>query len=887
MNTFGATRLTMRGLRLAPGVSALIAILVLVAAFLAVASPRQTNAILTATLHDYLAGSAGAVALNTEILNRSIYNPSSEGKVAAGIWPAVPSELSDIRKRLPALSDVVAPGEYAGTASGTGDGFPGSGTATTPQNIGDFEFSLEATPSLQREALLTAGRWPRRVLAGQPVEVVIAEKSAKTLHWHVGQSQRLLGTSGSRSTTVVLVGTIRPRDASSAFWGLRFNRAQLRVQVNQSDDSRRYFGTVWIDSGSWPKLAPSLSGLDISAWYGIDVKAITADRATTVATQLRQFIADQAGRNARGEDEGLTFTSELPSDLVAFAQRSGSSTALIALFELGPAGALAAVILLGLRLLEARRSSIATLVRVRGGSGWQVRVLAAAEIAVWTLPAAIIGLAVALILTPGLGTLPVAVVTAAFCALAPPVAAAVLAEPLGTRGQRSVLARAAGPVVEATVVLIAALVLVVLIARGLQAAESQADPLVELAPLLLAIAITVVLTRVLPFGLRLMSSALRRGNSAVGLVASSGLGLTRRGGVWALFALVVGVGMSVFSLTMVATQQQGVHQAALSQIGSDIVVSGGSLSAHTVKELGELPGVAASASVQTIGEQTLPSSSFTVYTIDPSALAAVQRGIDDSPLRTVRGTETVVANVDSPPATAQLDATGDTVLRLHRVGTTAVSVLLDDPSWMLLDRSELPRTGVFPTTVGVLLRLDNGASPERTASAARKLVDSNATVRTAAAAEAAILESPVAHSVNVTILAATVLTALLCLMVFVMTLAAGAADRIRRGAILRALGFDLRHTTALVFADVAPTAIIGVLAGALTGLGLAAVILHTIDPTAFIGASIPVPLVVNVPATCLVLGGFLAAAVLAATAAVMIDLARPSTAGLQTLGEER
>jgi putative ABC transport system permease protein len=185
------------------------------------------------------------------------------------------------------------------------------------------------------------------------------------------------------------------------------------------------------------------------------------------------------------------------------------------------------------------------------------------------------------------------------------------------------------------------------------------------------------------------------------------------------------------------------------------------------------------------------------------------------------------------------------------------------------------------------MRLRPGADPASTATAARRLVGSDVTVSTAAHAEATIIGSPVDRAVHLTILAATTLAIVLCLMVFLITLVAGAAERLRRGAILRALGFDRRQTAILVLADIVPLVLIGVVAGALTGIGLAAVVLHTIDPFAFIGARIPIALIVNVPTTVLVLAGFLIAAILAAAVAVILDLRRPSTAGLQTLGEER
>ncbi|HEY4224284.1 MAG TPA: FtsX-like permease family protein [Pseudolysinimonas sp.] len=886
MTRIGPARLTFRGLRVVPGVSALLAVLVLVGAFLAVGAPRQTIEILTTSLHQDLAGSAGQLALNAELTNDSVSGPDAGQNGIAPVWSHLGSRLATIRHRLSALGDIVEPGEFAGSAAGfTGKGFSGSGTPTTLTGIG-LMLTLEAAPSLHDDARLVAGRWPRRVVAGDPIEVVISATSAATLGWKIGQTQELSDEFGAEGMAVSLVGTVAPRDPAGAFWGLGYDRAQTRTVTNPVTGSITYFSTIWVDPDSWPTLAPTLAGRTISAWYGIDLDAVTADQATTIAAEVRQFSANPASLGVPGADQELTFRSGLPAALVGFTARSGTSTALIALFALGPAGALAAVLLLGLRLLQSRRSRAEALMRARGASGWQLRVLAAAEVAVWTVPAAVLGAVVAIALTPAGRSLAPGIVAVVLCALIAPVAAAVLTERADEHTEPSVVARSAGLVIEAAVVLVAALALVVLIARGPVTASSGVDPLVELAPLLLSIAVTVIVVRLMPFATRWLGAVQRGGRSAISLIAASSPSSVRRGGAWALFAVMIGVGLSVFSLTMVATQQHGVAQAALSQVGSDVAVSG-DLTPQTVRQLDKLPGVAAHATIETIGQASLPHLDVVMYTVDPAELASVQSGIDASPLRVVHGAEAMVTNAGDPPANAQLDAAGQGELHFHRVDPVAVSFVLSAPRWILVDRSRLGDANVFPTPVGVLLRLHPGADPAAIAAAATKLAGPDATVRTAASAEAAIVGTPLDRAVHATILIATSLAAALCLIVFVLTLAAGATARLRRGAILRAMGFDRRQAALLVLTDVAPTAIVGVVVGSATGVGLAALVLHTIEPTELVGAPVPVALVVDVPTTAIALAGFVVAVLLAVAVAVIVDVARPPTAGLQTLGEER
>jgi putative ABC transport system permease protein len=879
----GPVRLALRGLRPAAGISALIALLVLVGAFLAAGAPRQTTAVLTSALQAQLARTAGPDAIQTTLTDDAVGDPVDG---IAPVWSGLGARLADVHERLADLGPIARPGEFAGTSTGTGHGFGGSGTPTTPTGFTP-SYALEATPSLAQEARLVAGRWPAPEVAGQPLEVVMSAVGADVEGWRIGQTQTISGGYDHAGIPVTLVGTVAPRDPTTAFWGLAYTRGGVVTIQSNGGDSITKEATIWVDAGSWPALAATLPNGAISAWYGLDHRAIASDRAADVSAAVRRFVVRPEALGIGSSQQQLAFRSRMPADLADFATRSGPPTALIALFALGPAGTLAAVLLLGLRLRRARRSAPGELMRARGASGGQLRLLAAAEIAVWTVPAAAIGTVAAVLLTPDSRSVWSAVATAALCAVVAPIAAVVTSGSGERTAPRSPAARAAGVAAEAAALLVAALALVVLVARGPVTASTGVDPLVELAPLLLSIAVTVLVLRIMPLGVRAIGAAQGRGRGAVGLVASSGTGFARRGGAWALFALVIGVGMSVFSLTMVATQQHGVRQAALATVGSDIAVSGSDLDPDAMRRLEALPAVAAHATVRTTGTTQLGISEATIYLVDTHELAAVQRDLDDSALRAVHGADALVTDIDQPPATTQLDPTGDVRMRLHPADPAAVSDVFTQPRWVVIDRAEAPDSDPDAEIVGVILRLHPGADAAAATRDVQRIAGSAAVVTSAAQVEAEVVGTPLDTAVHATILIATVLAALLCVLVFAMTLAAGAAERLRRGAILRALGFDRRQTAALVLADVVPTAVVGVVAGAVTGVVLAAAVLHTIDPTGFVGAPVAPALVVDPATTAIVLAGFLLAAGVAAIVALLLDLARSATAGLETLGEER
>ena len=534
-----------------------------------------------------------------------------------------------------------------------------------------------------------------------------------------------------------------------------------------------------------------------------------------------------------------------------------------------------------------RRFIAGRLVGARGGSRTQLRLLIAAEVAVWTVPAAIAATAVAILAIPGGGPVTASLLPAALCVIAPVAGAAVLeasAEVTESSGRARAAARV---VVECIAVLLAALAAVVLATRGPGGVSSAggSDPLLQAAPLLLSIAVTLVLLRLAPLAAHRLAAVLRGGDSAVGLVAASNRAARRRGSALTLFALVVGVGMSTFSLTMVATQQAGAQQAALGRVGADLSVRATSLSPSQLAKLRAIPGVAAAAEIDVVGQQPLGNVPVAVYTVDPRDLAAAQSGLDGSPLAVVAGHVGAVGGIDGPPTSLRLEGTGAATVQLREVDQNSVTQALTEPQWVLIDRAVAPHADAV--AVGMLLHLTPGTDPAAAARAAAQIGGPGAAVDTAAAEQRAFLGTPLDAGLHAAIVVGTAVSALLCLGVFAIALAAGGSDRMRRSTILRALGFGSRQGAALLFIENAPLAVAGVAAGTLTGIGIAALVLRTIDPLGFVGRPEAPTLEVDPLTLGVTVAGFLLAAAVAVAVALLLDRGRSSAAGLRTLGEER
>lgn len=883
MTRLSGPRLVRRALGEAGGISALLALVVAAGTLLAVGAPRQLDVVLTSALHADLAraGSA-ALALEAIVPHDSVFTENGPG--VAPVWTAIGPRLRQVHRRLEGLGALVGPGAYFGEAAGPGQrGFDGSGTASAASNA-RFRFDVEAAPGLSDDARLVSGTWPGPFVEGKPIQVVMSAKGAAAMKWRVGQTQTL---QLAIPETAVLVGTVAPRDPASTFWSLQSDAAVAAAQPSNDGTFITYRSTVWIDPSSWPVVADLLPEHVLVAWFPIDATVLTNDSAPRAAAALRRFAVEPSSLGVSGTDASLDFRTQLPAEIADFQERSAPTASLIGLFLLGPAGAFIAVLLLALRVLISRRAVAGRLLGARGGSRAQLRLLMAAEVAVWTVPAAIGGAAVAILAIPGGGPVSASLLPAALCALAPPVGAAAMEASAELTESSSRGRAAARVVIECTAVLLAALAAVVLLVRGPGGLSGVggSDPLLQAAPLLLAIAVTLLLLRLSPAAGRRLAALLRGGDSPVGLVAASTSAARRRGSALALFALVVGVGMSAFSLTMVATQQTGAHQAALGKVGADLSVRSVSLTGPQVEKLRRIPGVAAAAVIDVVGQQAIGNVPVAVYTVDPAELRAAQSGLDGSPLAVVSGDAGAAAGIDAPPATLRLEGADAATVRLHAVDQNSVTQVLTEPQWVLIDRAMAPHADGI--AVGMLLHLAPGADPAAAARAAAVIAGSGAAVDTAAAEERAFLGTPLDAGLHAAILVGTAVSALLCLAVFAIALAAGANDRLRRSAILRALGFGGRQGVRLLFIENAPLAVAGVAAGIAVGIGIAVVVLRTIDPIGFVGRPTAPALTVDPLTLGATVAGFLLAAGLAVAVALLLDRGRSSAAGLRTLGEER
>ena len=212
---------------------------------------------------------------------------------------------------------------------------------------------------------------------------------------------------------------------------------------------------------------------------------------------------------------------------------------------------------------------------------------------------------------------------------------------------------------------------------------------------------------------------------------------------------------------------------------------------------------------------------------------------------------------------------------LAGAGTTG-DVLVDAAAFEATGRTVLPRT--------LLLDVADGQDPTTVLERVRE-VEPVARAQNPAGDAGNFLASPMAGGMNAALGVAVVLSLVLVLVAVVMTQLMGAPARARLLAVLRTLGLDRRQARGIVAWELAPLAVVSVVAGGVLGVLVPWVVLGAMDLTALTGGAEQPALVVDPVAAGAVLGGVL----LVTAAAVLVSTMMSSRADVATelrMGEQ-
>jgi putative ABC transport system permease protein len=714
--------------------------------------------------------------------------------------------------------------------------------------------------------------------------------------------------------TLYVTAVIRPRHPGSTWWQQDTTPIRPTLTQQKPTSPLYWLGGVIADPDQLGVTQQIFGGGGLAMqWeYPLDVTGVNADQAKDLYQALnRATTAAPALAGALAASEGaLSVGSPLLQNLALFlSTQAAVETVLLLLFvSLIVVGT--AVILLAGRMIVARREAELSLLRARGGSLSQVAARVFAGTAVSAGPGIVAGAGLAIALIPGGGNgpdgWPLAVV-AAVAALAGPPLMAVWQHrrpaPVSNPAQITTAETRRPPrpwrrlVAEVTAIAAAIAGLVVLHDQGVPApagssgasgsgaAASGADLYLTVVPILVAIPVVIVMLRLYPLAVRGLAALSARRPGATGFVALSRAARSPLTGVLPAFALVLTLTLATFAGMVSQGVVRGEVTASWQTTGGDVLITPGpaspAVSPAAVRAVAAVPGVRHATEVWNTGWFTPFGQPVTVSAVDPASYAAVVAGTPFTPFpaqligkaapTTPLPDGATVPVLASPSAAAILGTAPVQLSTLGAVGPLKVRV-----TGIIGSTPAQPGGGAFvvmplrtlsgPTGAPVpnlLLVTGSAINHARLAAAANHAIPGNVTTFRSEVL-ASLDSSPLQHGAGLIITLTIATAAALGLLVVILGLALGSAERGMTLARLTVMGHE--RPAGLVIAEAMPAVLAAVAAGVACALALPTAIGSAIDLSAFTGTTTPIQfepdaLALGLPAAAIVVLALIALAV--------------------------
>lgn len=711
----------------------------------------------------------------------------------------------------------------------------------TPQNAADVEL-LEGRLPEDRD------KWDQ-----DPIEIVISEQAAEAAGITIGSVLDLgIARSGTAEeetdealddepdpvTTLEVVGVAAPASAKNSglwedspeVWSPRLRNATVTSLAETrftalAQPSGITGASLFLD---YPVVG--------SVRLRVDPALFTSELAATTVEEARGLVA--AGQVLGGASLAqVSVHTDLPAALSDYPRQSRAALAQMSLMMAGVLGIAAVALVLLSRILLAQRTAAIALERARGASVVSIGLRSLLESFVVTAVGAAIGLVVALVVLPGglRDPLPIALVVLV-ALLAAPLQAMATARGMWTgrrepanRRDRQLLAlkhRWQRVVIELAVIALAAGSVVSIRGRGLlQTRTGGIDPLLVAAPLLLAIAVTIIVIRVYPFPVRAVGVVAQRTRGVLGLLGS----VRARAAIAALplLALALGAGLTVTGAMLVDTVRGGQDEAAWQRVGADARVDA-ELDDAMAAALRAAPGVDTVSATRSRGGVALDlgttTTTVTIVAIDENYADIVDALPDQPSAQSLRelapSTPGVLPIVVDPETAGRLLSDeiamyfGPAYVTLEVVGSTSVSPdgYVDGP-FAFVDRNALFALLPEPQLANRYLVMGDGA-----AAAVDSLDVDEADVLTFAEWLEDRRSLALVAGVERAMVFAVAAVALLSIVALVATVIGGARARGRALSMLRTLGMSSRLGWWLALAELGPLIVAAILGGSVAGL---------------------------------------------------------------------
>ncbi len=750
---------------------------------------------------------------------------------------------------------------------------------------------------------LASGHWPERAVpapgdpADAPRVLEVAMSAASAAEIGVVPGDRLAASvdrtdpvgrlSVVRDSTptieIVISGLFTVRDPTDPQW---FDDHSLfEAAIGGSAESPIAYTTAIFAPAAYADVLGLGPATRLTWDLSLDADRLDARDLDGLTRDLRQLSSSYATTGSSRPDAILLHTG-LGDAIGRFeAQRTTVETAL-ALAVLGPAAVAAgAVALLGILVVRRRRHMLA-LARGRGASSGQLLAAQLGEGLLVTVPAALTGLAVAIVLVPApdtalssTGSILVALGATALLLLA--------TWPAARRARRD-LERDDPPVFrlsprrlvfETLIVGLSLSAVWLLRERGLTTSGTTGhplgfDPFVAAAPLLVGLAVGLVVIRLLPIPVRALGWVAARRRNLVPVLGLRSLGRHSSAGYLPLLILSLTVAIGTVSVVMAATLVRGMVLVSWQDVGADLRLEappGRSFDpAIDVRAVDGVEAAAPALQIPDAGLSTGPTqrSSALLVAVDPAALDDVVAG-SPMPLATAAvlawaPTGPEAGTVDQPipsivsdrpgPTGAVLDI-GDRFTLMFR-GQTMAFTVVDR-------RSSFPGIALGTSFVVAPMRsvVDgwNGTSPGPSTWFVRGPADvadalqqaaagtSQATVVSRYERLAAMRDAPLVAAVVGGFALAVGIAVLYASLAVVTVLALEAQRRSREMAFLRTLGLTDLQLGQLTIVEQGVPLMFALLIGIAVGLGVAWLIAPGIDLTVFSHAQAAIGIQIDWP----------------------------------------
>lgn len=721
--------------------------------------------------------------------------------------------------------------------------------------------------------------------ARPPIELVLSVETAALMELSVGD------VVGWSTAPLALVGTYEPADPADPYW---LHAPELALaSENYTAEGHEVIAAGFVDPETAVGLYDTFRSSGLRAWYAVDAAALEfADTDTLVA----QIASLETIGERLPTGELLTFRTGVEDVIKDVVGAVTAVSSLLALTISGPLGVVLAAYAIGVQAVIRRRSRTLALAAARGASDLQVRSAMALEGLILGVPAGAIGATVAAVLVPvevGWSAL----LLPAALALLPAVLFAVFGSPRSFRAGRREFAAGGRRrwLAEIIVAGLAALSLFLLFRRGLAGTSAAVgiDPLLAATPLLLSLAVCLLVLRVLPLPLRALLRVTRGRRGAIGLLGAARALREPALGFTAALALVVGITVAVFSSVLATTVDDGLRTAAQEEVGADLQVRAPELGDAVVDQVRSVDGVASIAPLRSAGQAELGDArtgiDVTMIFTDTAAFREQRPSTPDG-LTDDQGAIPVLVSSELAPDLRSDDSTLNGV-PVRVTGEVAAGSLPGfQGRWVVIDTAFAPQLiDDDPRTVLLLVGAAPGTELPALADRIAEVVTAgqradrvgDVVVTDRASLVAVAEQAPVVAGVRLALLTASIAALLLSALTVVLASISAAAARHRILGVLRVLGTTAGKLRGLLAWELAPVAVVTILAGTALGLVLPWIVTLAVDLRPFVGgANAPTPVVQPVVVAA-VIAVFVIVVVLAGALAVAIGRRRDPNATLR------